>query len=467
MKFGTLVAAFSVAAIACAVIAFAAVGAVDLHAWIPGSDSVGTSLAMTIMPAFNQRARGHVGVRADGTNAAAILAELKQTFEAFKTEREAELKGINAKFADVVQTEKVDRINAEVTKLQKALDDVNATMAAIRIGGAGGDVDPDVAEHAQAFNRWFRKGVDAGLSDLEVKAKLTTQSDPDGGYLVPEEMESTIDRIVGTVSAVRSMSRVIQISTDTYKKLVNMGGATSGWVGEEQARTDTNTPTLRELAVNTGEIYAQPAATQKMLDDGRIDIAAWLGDEVSIEFAEKEGAAFVSGNGVNKPRGILAYDTVANASYEWGKLGYVKTGAAAAFAGTDPADALISLYYALKQQYRNGASWLLSDAVMETVRKFKDGQGNYLWAPPSGPAMVSTILGKPVATDDNMPALGANAFPVAFGNFTRGYLIVDRTGIRVLRDPYTSKPNVLFYTTKRVGGGVVNFEALKLLKCEA
>lgn len=469
MKISTLVAALSVAAITCAVIAFATVGPVDLHAWLPGSEAFGPSLAMSFMPVLNHRARGLVGVRADGANAAAILAELKQTFETFKAEREAELKGIDAKFADVVQTEKVDRINTEITKLQKSLDEVNAAMAAIKLGGGAGDAQvPAKTEHAAAFNKWFRKGeraIDADLRDLEVKASLSTLSDPDGGYVVPEEMSQTIDRVVGTVSAMRGLASVMTISTDTYKKLVNMGGAGSGWVGEKEERPETGTPTLRELVFNTAEIYANPAATQTLLDDARIDIAAWLGNEVSIAFAEQEGAAFISGNGVKKPRGILSYDTVENASYAWGKLGFKVTGGAAGFAGSNPADALIALFYSLKQGYRNGASWLTSDAVMETIRKFKDGQGNYLWAPPSGPANVATILGKPVATDDNMPALGANAFPVAFGNFQRGYLIIDRFGIRVLRDPYTNKPYVHFYTTKRVGGGVQNFEAIKLLKC--
>ncbi|NOV15882.1 phage major capsid protein [Ensifer adhaerens] len=470
MKFRTFVAALSVAAIACAVIAFAAVGPVDLHAWLQQApDALGTSLAMTMMPGFNHRGRGLVGVSADGSNATKILAELQQTFETFKAEREAELKGINAKFADVVQAEKVDRINADITKLQKALDDVNAALAAVKIGAGGGDdVDPAKAEHATAFNKWFRKGdraVDADMRDLEVKAQLSTLSDPDGGYVVPEEMSNTIDRVVGTVSAMRALASVMTISADTYKKLVNMGGAGSGWVGEKESRPETGTPTLRELVFNTAEIYANPAATQTLLDDARVDIAAWLADEVAIAFAEQEGAAFITGDGVKKPRGILAYDTVANASYAWGKLGFIASGGAAGFAASNPADALISLFYGLKQGYRNGASWLTSDAVMETIRKFKDGQGNYLWAPPSGPANVATILGKPVETDDNMPALGANAFPVAFGNFPRGYLIIDRFGIRVLRDPYTNKPYVHFYTTKRVGGGVQNFEAIKLLKC--
>lgn len=420
---------------------------------------------MTI--ALNTRARGLVGVRAEG-NANQILAELQKTFEEFKAERNKELAAIKAGMADVVQTEKVDRINAELSKLTKEIDSVNAAMAALKVGGAGGDTDPDKREHAQAFDRFFRKGVDAGLSDLEVKAKLTTQSDPDGGYLVPEETEAGIDRVLGTVSTIRSLSRVISISTDTYKKLVNMGGATSGWVGEEDGRGQTATPTLREIAINTGELYAMPATTQKALDDSRIDVAAWLADEVSIEFAEQEGAAFASGDGVNKPRGILSYDMVANASYAWGKIGFVASGKADGFiaptASASPADAMIDLYYALKSGYRNGASWLMSDAVMATVRKFKDAQGQFIWAPPTAAAEVGTILGKPVYTDDNMPEVSADKFPIAFGNFQRAYLIVDRMGIRVLRDPYTSKPNVLFYTTKRVGGGMVNFEAMKMLK---
>ena len=262
------------------------------------------------------RARGILAVRADSGSTTKILAELQKTFEDFKVERDKELADIRAGMADVVQTEKVDRINAEITTLQKALDETNAMLAAVKVGGVGGTTDPDKAEHAQAFDRFFRRGVDAGLRDLEVKAKLTTQSDPDGGYLVPEETEAGIDRVLGTVSTIRSLARTISILTNTYKKLVNMGGATSGWVGEEQDRPGTATPTLREIAINTGEIYAMPGATQTSLDDARIDLAAWLADEVSIEFAEQEGAAFANGDGINKPRGILAYDKVANRSEE-------------------------------------------------------------------------------------------------------------------------------------------------------
>jgi HK97 family phage major capsid protein len=244
-----------------------------------------------------------------------------------------------------------------------------------------------------------------------------------------------------------------------------MGGAGAGWVGEEESRPETATPTLRELTFTVMEMYANPATTQRMLDDGIIDIAQWLADEVQQTFAEMEGSAFVIGDGNKKPRGFLNYPTVANANYSWGNIGFTVTGGAAGFAASNPIDALIDLYYSLRQGMRDGASWLMNDQVMGQARKFKDVGGNYIWEAPNAAADVGTILGKPVYTDDNMPALGANAFPVAFGNFKRGYLILDRTGIRVLRDPYTNKPKVHFYTTKRVGGGVANFEAIKLLKC--
>lgn len=419
------------------------------------------------MSHISSRRRGIISARAE-QNPVALVEEINKAFAAFKEANNKELADIKKGLADVVQTEKVDRINAEITDLGKALDEINAKIAAGVLGG-GSQTDPARAEHAQAFNAFFRKGAEAGLRDLEVKARLNTQSDPDGGYVVPEEMEKGIERVLGTLSAMRAISTVRQISAPTYKKLVNFGGATSGWVGENEGRSETEPPKLGGLEFNAMELYAQPGATQTMLDDASMDVAAWLADEVSIEFAEQEGAAFVAGNGNKKPKGLLDYPTVANTSYAWGKLGFTATGVAGALADSthNGADALIDLYYSLKSGYRNGAAWLMADAVMGTVRKLKDGQGNYLWAPPTGSAEIPTILNKPVYNDDNMPGVDSNKFPIAFGNFKRGYLILDRVGVRVLRDPYTSKPNVLFYTTKRVAGGVQNFEALKLLKVAA
>lgn len=420
--------------------------------------------------ALNTRKRGLVGVRADASDAARILAELQKTFHDFKAERDEELKGIKAKFADVVQTEKVDRINAEITKLQTALDETNAMLAALKVGGgAGEEISAEKREYAKAFDRFFRKGNENGLSELAIKASLKSDSDPDGGYTVPEQMETAIDRVLGTVSAMRGEAQVMSISAGVYKKLVNQGGATSGWVGQRESRTETNTPTLSELQFPAMELYANPAATQTLLDDSAVNIEAWLAGEVAIEFAEEEGAAFISGTGVNQPRGILSYDTVADASWSWGKLGFIVTGSAADFIAEDPVDPFVDLVYALKQGYRQNAKFIMNKASQAKVRKFKDDQDNYMWTPPTmggvQGAQPATFLGYPIIDDDNMSSVGANAFPVAFGDFRRGYLIVDRVGIRVLRDPYTNKPYVHFYTTKRVGGGVQNFEAIKLLKC--
>lgn len=425
------------------------------------------------MKKHSSRVRGIVAARADVSpgDVNATLAELNRTFAAFRETNDRRLDELERGREDVVTAEHVDRINASLGQLTTVVEQQQETINALRIGGGSGD-EPSAAarEHSAAFNAWFRRGIEpaTGMRDLEVRAALTTQSDPDGGYLVPEEMEGTIDRVLGTVSAVRSLARVVSISGGEYSKLVNQAGATSGWVGEEESRTETNTPTLSKILINSGEIYANPAVTQRTLDDARFDVASWLAEEVSTEFAEEEGVAFISGNGINKPKGFLTETTVANASYAWGKLGFTVTGHATAFiaptSSASPADCLFDLYYSLKQGYRNGAAFLTSDAVLATIRKFKDGQGNYLWAPPTAD-MPATLIGKPIATDDNMEALGAGKFPVAFGNWQRGYLIADRLGIRVLRDPYTNKPNVHFYTTKRVGGAVVNFEAIKLLKC--
>lgn len=395
----------------------------------------------------------------------AAIEAVDKGFEAFKVANDARLKELEKGFDDVVRRDQVDRISSAITDVTKSIETIQADVTAIKVGKTDGEPgDSDRKAYSAAFNRFFRKGVEADLGELAVKAKLTTEVDPDGGFVVPEEMDSTIDRVLGTVSAMRRISTVMAMGAPTYKKLVNQAGLGSGWVAESQSRPETATPTLSEIKIEAMEIYANPAATQRLLDDATVDIAAWLAGEVATEFAEREGVAFISGNGITRPRGILSYDTVANASYAWGSLGFVVTGAAANFASSNAADSLIQLYYALREGYRANATFLTSDLVMGTIRQFKDGQGNYLWAPPTvdGPA---TFLGKPVVTDDNMDALGANKFPVAFGDFRRGYTITDVGGTRVLRDPYTNKPHVHFYTTKRVGGGVTNFEAIKLLKC--
>jgi HK97 family phage major capsid protein len=415
------------------------------------------------------RMRGVVAARADASDATKILTELKKTFEDFKAEQAAEVAALKKGMGDVVQTEKVDRINAEVTKLQGAIDEMNALIAASRVG-AGGDDKLNEAEraHAKGFDAYFRKGAENGLRDLEVKAAASSDNDPNGGYLVDKQTEQSIDRVLGTVSAIRGIASTMTISTAVYEKLVGQGGATGGWVGEKEARPETTSPTLAALQFPTMELYANPAATQRLLDDARVDIAAWLGSEVSITFAEKEGLAFYSGDGVNKPRGIASYTMIADASYAWGKVGFVTSGVAAALSDSthSGADGILSLVYALKQGYRNNARFLMNRKTQAAVRKFTSlgDEKNLLWQPSLQLGQPATLAGYPITDDDNVADITNNTFPIWFGDFKRAYLVVDRAGIRVLRDPFTNKPYVHFYTTKRVGGGIQNFEAIKALK---
>jgi HK97 family phage major capsid protein len=235
-------------------------------------------------------------------------------------------------------------------------------------------------------------------------------------------------------------------------------------VAETAARPQTSSPTLDELSFPTAELYAMPAATAALLDDAVVDIDQWIASEVEAAFAEQEGAAFVNGDGANKPRGFLDYTQVADTAWAWGKVGYLLTGVSGALPASDPSDVLIDTVYALKAGYRQNASWVMNRKTQAAIRKLKDADGNYLWQPPATPGGRAMLMGFPLVEAEDMPDIAADATPIAFGDFGRGYLVVDRTGVRVLRDPYSAKPYVLFYTTKRVGGGIQDFEAIKLLK---
>jgi len=404
------------------------------------------------------------------------MPEIKETieaigkaFEEFKAANDTRLKEIEKGKSDPVLAEKVDKINAEISAMaamKRQLEAIETAVATSRFsGGDKTETEKAKGEHKAAFEKFFRKGVEADLKGLEVQAGLSTLSDPDGGYRVPEETEKTIDRVATSISAMRRLANVMKIGTSTYKKLVNKGGAGSGWVGEKGSRDETGTPTLVEIAINTKELYANPAATQELLDDATMDISAWLASEVDVEFNEQEASAFISGDGVNKPKGIGAYTTVANSSYAWGKIGYTLGGHATLL---NDADKLIDLQHSLKSVYRNGSVWLMNDLTFAGIRKLKNSTtGEYLWRPGLAEGAPDVLLGKPVEIDDNVDDISAGKFPVWFGNWKRAYTIIDRAGIRVLRDPYTNKPYVHFYTTKRVGGGVTMYEALKCLKIAA
>jgi HK97 family phage major capsid protein len=375
-------------------------------------------------------------------------------FEAFKEANDDRLSQIEKRMsADVITTEKVDRIN-------KAMDELilKSRRPALSVEKA---FEP--TEHKRAFEGYIRKGDDHGLSAIESKA-MSIGSNVDGGYLVPQETEAEIGRLLSKASPMRQIADVRQVSSSIYKKPFASTGAAAGWVGEAVARPQTNSPVLAELQFPAMELYAMPAATQALLDDSAVNLDEWIAREIETVFAEQESEAFIVGNGVNKPKGFMDYPKIANATWTWGNTGYIATGVAGGFAATNPSDKLVDLIYATKAGYRQNGRWILNRSTQAAVRKFKDGQGNYLWQPAATADGNAMLLSFPVIESEYMPDIATDSHAVAFGDFKRGYLIVDRVGVRMLRDPYSTKPYVLFYTTKRVGGGIQDFDAIKTLK---
>lgn len=410
----------------------------------------------------------YAAVKSDDSDVAELIRDVHTSFEAFKAENDKRLKQVEKGREDAVTAEHVNRINKHIDDVQAQLEAVNDRLTALDVSAAGTAPDAEAERYRAAFSGWARRG--RGEEEIEalgrkVRADISTDSNPDGGYVVPETLERAIDRVTGTASAIRQVARVLSISTASWVKLHNLGGATSGWVAEKASRSSTSTPTLSRLNFPTFELYAMPASTQTALDDASLNIEQWLADEIGIAFAEKEGDAFINGDGATAPEGLMTATKVADASWAWGKTGFVVSGAAATFASSNPTDNFVDLQQALAVRYQPNATWLMNRTVQGLIRKFKDGQGNYIWQPGATAGTPNQLLGRPVVTDDNMPDVGSNTYPVAYGDFRRGYVVLDRVGIRVLRDPFTSKPNVLFYTTKRVGGGIMDFEAFKVMKC--
>jgi HK97 family phage major capsid protein len=360
-----------------------------------------------------------------------------------------------------VLEEKLARIDAALTTQARRLDEITLKSARPAFGR---DSERAAApEHKAAFEAYVRSGETANLRALESKA-MSIGSNADGGFLVPPEIEQTIGERLTAISPIRGIAGQRTISGSVYKKPFMVAGPAVGWVGETDPRPQTASPVLDELSFPAMELYAQPAATASLLEDSAVNIEQWIAQEVEQVFALQEGTAFVSGDGNNKPKGFLSYTTVANASWTWGNIGYVATGTAGAFPASNPSDVLIDLVYALKAGYRQNGAFVMNRKTQSLVRKFKDSTGNYLWQPPATAGARSSLIGFPLHDVEDMPDVGASSLSIGFGDFARGYLVVDRAGVSVLRDPFTAKPYVLFYTTKRVGGGVQDFDAIKLLK---
>lgn len=402
-----------------------------------------------------------------------------EAFEAFKEANDQRLGQIEAKLsADVVSEEKVERINRALseqkTALERAVSEQKAALERVALehkrphGGESAPADGLAPERKAAFQSYVRRGDVSAMTRLEQKSDfLQAGADSDGGYLVPEETERRIDSLLAEVSPIRSIATVRQIAGQSFRLPVSRGGFASGWAAETGGRAQTDSADLSLVEFPAMELYAMPAATQTLLDDAMIDVEQWIAEEVQHAFAAQEGAAFINGDGVNKPKGFLGYTKVADASWAWGQIGYIASGAAGDFAASDPVDALIDLAYAPKQMYRQYGRWVMNRTSEAKVRKLKDGDGSYIWQPGAAAGQPATLLGYPITEAEDMPDVAANSYSIAFGDFRRGYLIADRHGVRVLRDQYTAKPYILFYTTKRVGGGVQNFEAIKLMKFAA
>lgn len=382
----------------------------------------------------------------------------------FQKANDARIAAIEAKgYAPSDLTEKVEKINAHLTDLGKQITEVEKKAGRPQVGKD--EPTPEQVEYRKAFNTYLRKGRTDGLDELQRKA-MNTGSDPDGGYLVMPEMDMAIDRVAQTMGGLASVANVVTIGTAKYEKLVKTSGMSMRRVADGATGGETTEPKFAKIAIEVFTAEVEPWIFNETLEDARINLESDLAEEAAIGFAEGANAEYITGNGVGKARGIAAYPMVANSAYAWGSLGYILSGATAGFASSNPADKVISLQHALKAQYRPGANWLCNDATLGVMRQFKDASGNfYLWNPDPAAGFGGRFLGSPVVIDDNVADLGAGSLSLAFGNFKRGYTIVNRAGTTLIRDNITAKGTTKFNFRRRFGAGINNYEAIKWMKC--
>ena len=447
--------------------------------------------AAAVAAASNQSFRGFAkggDLRADTGNmpaeVKAAIDKFQGTWDAYQKANDERLAGIDAKFNDVIKQEEVDRINASLDEMTTNINNLIQKHASLELNGDGGVngsledrqlfaqvnglEEPvsieDMKAYNDAMNVYLRVGDKKMGSGLQ--AAMEVGADDKGGYTVTPDQSGRIVKKLFETSPMREEAFVTTIGTDALEGFNDLDEAAQGWVGEKQSRPETDTPDLGKWSIPVHEQYAAPKVTQKLLDDSMFDIAAWLSEKVADKFARTENTAFVVGDGMLKPRGFLTYDTAstADAARAWGTLQYIASGSTSGFSSSDK---LVDIVFALKNGYRNNAKWFMNRQSLGVVRKLKDGDGNYLWQPNFSERLGSTLLVYGIRELEDMPDIAANTLSVAFGDMREAYTIVDRQGIRVLRDPFTAKPFVIFYTTKRVGGGLLNSEALKVMKFAA
>jgi len=393
-----------------------------------------------------------------------LIAAQGKAWDEFQKANDARLKAIEAKgYAPADLTEKVEKLNTELAAIGKQLTEVEKKAGRPQPGKDDKEVTPEQAEYRKAFALYLRKGRTEGLEELSRKA-MNTGSDPDGGYLVVPEMDLAIDRVAQTMGGLAPLADTITIGTAKWEKLVKTSGMAMRRVAEGATGGETAEPKFAKVAIEVFTAEVEPWIFNETLEDARVNLEADLADEAALGFTEGANSEYVVGNGVGKARGITAYPNVHNGSYAWGSVGYIRSGKSAAFMSIAPTDRVIDLQHALKSQYRSGANWLTNDTTLGVMRQMKDGSGAYyLWNPDPAGGFGGRFLGSPVTVDDNMPALGAGSYSLAFGNFKRGYKIVNRAGTTLIRDNITAKGQTKFNFRRRFGGGIVNFEAIKLM----
>jgi HK97 family phage major capsid protein len=395
----------------------------------------------------------------------AEFAEVKDLIEAQAKARKAEIEVLEneQKKSKAEVDAALAKIDNDFVELRKQHLEIEKKAGRPDLGSEKQEA-PEHVEHRKAFERYLRKGDSSNLEELQTKA-MTSSSDPSGGYLILPEMDAMIDRVVPKISAMYRLANTVTIGTNQYQKLVKVSGLAMRRVAEGGTGGETTAPTYLKLLIDVHPAEVEPWVHNETLEDAFINLESDLAQEAAVGFAEGAGAEFITGNGVGKARGITAYDNVANASFAWGKVGYIASGKSAAFTSVAPADAIVRLQHSLKAQYRPGAVWLMNDATLAVARQMKDGSGSYyLWQPDQLGAFGGRFLGHAVEIDDNMQDIGAGAFAVAFGDMSRAYTIVNRAGTSIIRDNITAKGTTKFNFRRRFGGGITNFEAIKLMK---
>jgi HK97 family phage major capsid protein len=383
----------------------------------------------------------------------ATIEKIVEQFGNYHTENKQLLAGVNGE---------LKTLRDQLSKEAKEREELELRMSRRGIGGNGGDGRLDEAK-ALAIE-FMRSGA------VEGKA-LSRASDPDGGYTLQDQLDTMIQDQLISISPVRKVARVMQLGAgvNDFKLPVGRRGASSSWVGESSTRSETDTPNLGMVTPPGGEIMSYAKVTQWLIDDSAFNIEAWLNANIADEHAFQEGAAFITGNGISKPEGFLSGTptTDADSARLFGTLKYVASGVSGAFPASNPADKLIDLVFDLSSAYRAGASWMMNSNAAATVRKFKDGQGAYIWQQALTAGQPDMLLGYPVTYAEDMADLAANSLSIAFGNFKRGYLIVDKLGTRMVRDPYTAPGWIKFYIFKRVHGAIADSNAIRVMKFAA